>query len=556
LFARREESSRSVLSGVCRSCIASPILSRSIELQRAAYGLHEFQRQNIRKMRVPDRTSLSEPSLGQYETRFRALAEASAAAIFIAQNGKISYANPALAALTGFEPADLLGMDPLELVHAADRAGAEAHRDARDEDGEAHREVRIHTRTGDECWIDLTTTQVVYESGAAIVGTGIDVTERKRLEQRAQQGQQLEAIGRLAGGVAHDFNNLLMVISGETESLLDRLPHESPLRASLHEIARAADRAASLTQQLLAFGRRQVLIARPVDLNQVVLDLPVLLGAQGGGISTHLTPDLPPVRVDRTRLDQALINLVSNARDAMGNGGSLTIATDIVNADASMREGRPWLPGGRWVRLQMIDTGPGIAPEVLPHVFEPFFSTKSAGPATGLGLSTVYGIVKQSDGFVWIESEPGAGARVTILLPPVQRPAYAPIAAAAPAVVPGRVLLVEDEDGVRHLLATILDRNGFAVSSAPSAETALEMLASTAFDVLLTDVMLPGMTGPELARHVRRQFPNMRVLFMSGYTGDLVPDVAEFGNEGAFIQKPFGSRALMARLRSLLADRA
>jgi two-component system cell cycle sensor histidine kinase/response regulator CckA len=238
----------------------------------------------------------------------------------------------------------------------------------------------------------------------------------------------------------------------------------------------------------------------------------------------------------------------------MGNRGSLTIATDLVDVDASMREGRPWLPAGRWVRLQMSDTGPGIAPDVLPHVFDPFFSTKGAGPATGLGLSTVYGIVKQSDGFVWIDSEPGAGARVTILLPPDEPQAAAASSAPAPAAVPGRVLLVEDEDGVRHLLANILDRNGFAVSSAPSAEAALEMLGTASFDVLLTDVMLPGMSGPELARRVRKEFPAMRVLFMSGYTGDSVPDVAEFGDERAFIQKPFGSRVLMTRLRSLLAD--
>jgi two-component system cell cycle sensor histidine kinase/response regulator CckA len=501
---------------------------------------------------VPERTSVSERSLRQDETRFRALAEASPAAIFIAQNGRISYANPALAALTGFEPAELLGMDPLDLVHAADRAGAAARRDARvrDENWETHHEVRIQTRTGDECWIDLTTTQVVYESGAAVVGTGIDVTERKRLEQRMQQGQRLEAIGRLAGGVAHDFNNLLMVISGETESLLDRLPHESPLRTSVHEIARAADRAASLTQQLLAFGRRQVLIARPVDLNQVVLDLPALLGAQGAGISTHLTPDLPPVRVDRTRLEQALINLVSNARDAMGARGSLTIATDLVEVDVPMREGRPWLSGGTWVRLQVSDTGPGIAPDVLPHVFEPFFSTKGAGPATGLGLSTVYGIVKQSEGFVWIDSDPGAGARVTILLPPVQQPAAVPAGASAPAAVPGRVLLVEDENGVRHLLASILDRNGFAVSSAPSAEAALDMLGTASFDVLLTDVMLPGMSGPELARRVRRDFPGMRVLFMSGYADqDSRSGVPAGAN---FINKPFSGKELVTAVEAVL----
>jgi two-component system cell cycle sensor histidine kinase/response regulator CckA len=269
----------------------------------------------------------------------------------------------------------------------------------------------------------------------------------------------------------------------------------------------------------------------------------------------ELARNLPPVRVDRARLDQVFVNLVANARDAMGRRrGALTITTDLVTVDDAMREGRAWLPGGTWVRMQVADTGPGIAPDVLPHVFEPFFSTKSAAPGIGLGLSTAYGIVKQSGGYVWIESDPGSGARAVILLPPAETvPEEVPTAAALPTGQP-QVLLVDDEEGVRELLGTVLERNGFVVQSAASAEAALQILSNASFDVLLTDIVLPGMTGIELARRVLAQAPRTRVLFISGYTGDAVLDAADLGAAPNFIQKPFGSRVLVARLRSLLAE--
>jgi nitrogen-specific signal transduction histidine kinase/CheY-like chemotaxis protein len=403
----------------------------------------------------------------------------------------------------------------------------------------------------------VSTAQIVYERGAAVVATGIDVTPRRRLEARMQQARQLESVGRLAGGVAHDFNNLLMVIGGETECLLDALPPSSPLRGSLESIARASERAASLTEQLLAFGRRQFLIARPTSVNEVVLDLEAALRRDGVGVALRLATGLPPVHVDRARLDRVLANLVSNAREAMGRApGSdaalLTMSTDLVQVDDAMREGRPWLPGGAWVRLQVADNGPGIPTDILPHVFEPFFSTKNGGPATGLGLSTVYGIVKQSDGFVWVDSDPGAGARVTILLPPAEA-TLAPVPVEpAPASDAPRVLLVEDEDGVRALLTNVLRREGFVVSSAATAEAALALAARQPFDVLLTDVVLPGMRGPDLAARLTGQLSHLRVLFMSGYTGEAILDSVGSAAPSAFIQKPFGSRALVARLRALL----
>jgi two-component system cell cycle sensor histidine kinase/response regulator CckA len=497
----------------------------------------------------PQLNSTDEAILRQSEAKFRALAEASPAAIFIAQHGSISYANPALAALTEYARGELIGLDPVRLLHPSERG----------HDFDPRREVRVHTRSGHERWIDLAVAPIVYEGGAAVVGTGIDITDRKRLEERMRQGQRLEAVGRLAGGVAHDFNNLLLIITAETEQIAGSLSPDDTLRASADAIAQAAARAALLTEQLLAFGRRQLLIARTVDVNEVVLEFEGMLrdgSREPLPTITHLTPDLPSVRVDRGRIEQVLVNLAANAREAMGNRGSLTITTDLVDIDRAMQAGRPWLPGGTWVRVRVEDTGPGIPPDVMPRVFEPFFSTKAGGPGIGLGLSAVYGIVKQSGGYVWIESEPGAGARVVILLPAAQVPrASGAPAAEAPAVEP-RVLLVDDEDGVRDVLTTILARDGFVVRSAATAEAALEMVADASFDVLLTDVVLPGMSGPELASHVRGRDPRTRVLFMSGYTGDAVLDDAEFGEAPAFIQKPFGSRALLDRLRSLLAESA
>jgi two-component system, cell cycle sensor histidine kinase and response regulator CckA len=488
----------------------------------------------------------AERTIRDSEAKFRALAEASPAAIFIAQHDRITYANPMLATLTEYESDELIGMAPVALLRPSDDPRVPAS------------EVRVQTRSGEERWLDLTTAAIVYDGGPAVVGTGIDITDRKRLERRMHQGQRLEAIGRLAGGVAHDFNNLLLVISGETERLLAEMRADDPMRASAEAIGRAAERAAALTEQLLAFGRRQTLIARPVDVNQVVADLePLIRDAVGprSRVVLELARNLPPVRVDRARLDQVFVNLVANARDAMGRRrGALTITTDLVTVDDAMREGRAWLPGGTWVRMQVADTGPGIAPDVLPHVFEPFFSTKSAAPGIGLGLSTAYGIVKQSGGYVWIESDPGSGARAVILLPPAETvPEEVPTAAALPTGQP-QVLLVDDEEGVRELLGTVLERNGFVVQSAASAEAALQILSNASFDVLLTDIVLPGMTGIELARRVLAQAPRTRVLFISGYTGDAVLDAADLGAAPNFIQKPFGSRVLVARLRSLLAE--
>jgi hypothetical protein len=490
------------------------------------------------------------------ESTFRALAEGSAAAFFIYQDSKLRYVNPTLEALLGYKADELIGRDPLELIHPDHHAGLATRREGRPRAAgvEDRREVRVRTRSGDERWVDLTTAPIVYLGRAAVVGTAIDITDRKALEQRVMASQRLEAVGRLAGGIAHDFNNLLLVISGQTERLLEGLGRGHPLRGAAAAIQGAAQRAAALTHQLLAFGRRQMLIPSPIDLNTVVGDMEALLRHSVGkdvAVVTELTYNLPRVRADRAQIEQVLVNLAANARDAMPEGGQLTLTTDVFAVTDELRRSRPWLTDGNFVRLQVTDTGVGVSPDALPHLFEPFFTTKPGGPGSGLGLATVYGVVKQSGGFIWVDSHPGQGTRVTLLLPAVEATVQEPMTTRPAPRENAVVLLVEDEEAVRELLTSALERAGFEVHAATSGEEALELERQRRFDLLVTDVVLPKITGPQLAREIRHRSPETRVLFMSGYAGDSL-DAAESGGPRTFIQKPFSSRALVDRVRELL----
>ena len=366
---------------------------------------------------------------------------------------------------------------------------------------------------------------------------------------------QLEAISRLAGGVAQDFNNLLMVVEGHAEKLRAQLPREDELRASVDAIAAASRRAVTLTQKLLAFGRRQSLTPAAVDLNATINEcLPLLRRRFGRGVRVvaNLEEHLPPVRADRTQIVQMLMNLGRTAGEAMPAGGTFTVTTDAAVVDLEMRRSRPWLSSGRFVRLQLSDTGAGIEEESLPHVFEPFF-TPAGSRGDGLDLPSVYGVVKQSGGFIWIDSRIGQGTRITILLPPAavdQERTEPPPAAAAP-----HVLLVEDDEEVRELLLEVLHAHGLRATAVGSAEEALAIESLDGFDLLLTDVGLPGLEGPDLARAVRRRAPDMPVLFISGHSGDIFAHEADLASPRAFLQKPFSSRALVASLKELLGSR-
>jgi PAS domain S-box-containing protein len=397
-------------------------------------------------------------------------------------------------------------------------------------------------------------------SGAAVrmVGGMSDLTERKQLEARLLQSHRLESVGRLAGGIAHDFNNALTVILGTLDLHLTRLTPGDELREDLLEVRRAGERAAALTRQLLAFSRRQALQIQVVSLNAVVKGvLGMLTRLAGDGIDLHFDPDpdLQPVRADPGQFEQVLFNLVANARDAMRSGGTLTISTRNVSPRDVPVAARSALLAGSYVMLEVADTGVGMTEDVRAHVFEPFFTTRPAGQGAGLGLSTVYGIVKQSEGHIWLDSAPGRGTRVRIYLPQVDAAAQDRPASGTPAVA-GRtetILLVDDERPLRQLAARILENAGYTVLPAASGEEALEILVETSGGVhlLLTDLVMPGMSGRALAEAARARLPSLRVAFMSGYTDDATP-YDGISASVPFISKPFTSEGLRQAVRDAL----
>ena len=483
------------------------------------------------------------------------LADASPAPLFVIQDHRLRYVNRAFATLAGTEPTDLVGRASLDVIHPDDRA----HLLERGYDQQGARsQFRIRRPDGTETWVYATTAPLLYEGRPAIIGTAIEISERRHAQEAVARSQRLEAVGRLAGGIAHDFNNLLQVVIGHAERLTGGLPPDSPLQKSAVEIRTSASRAAQLTDRLLSLGQRQVLEPRSLDLPRLVGDLRNAIQRRVGPSVTVVLRRgrrAAPVRADRMRLIHVLAHLVDNARDAMPDGGRLTISTDLLEVDEAMRAERPWLRAGGYMRLQVEDTGTGMDPALAARAFEPFVTTKPKGGGAGLGLATVYGLVKQSNGFVWMESASQSGTHVIVLLPIDGSPAGAEAPAPPPAVAAvrdlPRVLLVEDESAVRELLSSALERNGFDVVTAGSAEEALA-LASPAFQILLSDISLPGMSGVQLARQLRRSLPALRVLLMSGYARDEFTDGPNALDDLPFIPKPFATRTVVERLRSLI----
>ena len=488
------------------------------------------------------------------------LADASPAPLFVIQDHRLRYVNRAFAALAGTDASALIGRASIDIIHPDDRAhllerGYEQQQGGL---GASRSQFRIRRPDGTETWVYATTAPLVYEGRPAIIGTAIEVSERRHAQDAVARSQRLEAVGRLAGGIAHDFNNLLQVVIGHAERLTGGLPPESPLQKSAVEIRTSASRAAQLTDRLLSLGQRQVLEPRSLDLPRLVGDLRNAIQRRVGASVTVVLRRgrrAAPVRADRMRLIHVLAHLVDNARDAMLEGGRLTISTDLLDVDEAMRVERPWLRSGAYMRLRVEDTGTGMDPSLAARAFEPFVTTKPKGGGAGLGLATVYGLVKQSNGFVWAESAPQAGTRVIVLLPIDGNPATAEAPAPTPAAVSGRdrprVLLVEDESAVRELLSSALERNGFDVVAAASAEEALT-LASPVFRILLSDISLPGMSGVQLAKQLRRMLPGLRVLLMSGYARDEFAEGPNALDDLPFIPKPFATRTVVERLRSLI----
>ena len=396
-----------------------------------------------------------------------------------------------------------------------------------------------------------------------------DTTERRSREkarhhnlEQVHEAEKMEAVGRLAGGMAHDFNNLLMVVRGYSELLAARLGPDNPLHKHAEEIQQATDRAAALTKQLLAFDRKQVLVSRVSDPNELVRRAEKLLRPLVGQdieLVTVLDPSLGRVKVDPDQFEQVIMNLALNARDAMPEGGKLLIETSNVSLDQAYEGRLEGMPSGPCVMLSVSDTGVGIEPEARAHIFEPFFTTKERGRGTGLGLSTVYGIVKQSGGHIWVYSDRGKGAIFKVYLPRVGAALHAPLADPAPAPtvsVPGTetILLVEDEAGVRNVTREFLEANGYRVLEAGEGSEALLIceLHQGPVHIMVTDVAMPGLTGPEVAQRARLLRPEMRILFVSGFTNSalLQHRVSEGG--ACFLQKPFSLSALGQKLREML----
>jgi len=384
--------------------------------------------------------------------------------------------------------------------------------------------------------------------------------ERQALEEQLRQAQKVEAIGRLAGGVAHDFNNLLTVIRGYVDISLAELPPESPVRSDLEEARDAADRAADLTRQLLAFSRRQIIEPRISDLNAIVESSEKLLRRLIGEdieIAIVLNPHLGRAKVDRAQIEQVIVNLAINARDAMPQGGRLTFETDNVDLDNAYARAHTAVQPGPHVMLAVSDTGQGMDRGTLSHLFEPFFTTKEFGKGTGLGLATVYGIVKQSGGNIWVYSEPGRGTTFKIYLPRVDEPAE-PLAPKETdrATLRGSetILVVEDEDAVRTLTRRVLESKGYTVLDANQGLAAIELAEKHdgPIHLLVTDVIMPQMSGRALAQALSAVRPSMRVLYVSGYTNNAIVHQGVLDPGTPFLQKPFTPKALASKVRDIL----
>jgi PAS domain S-box-containing protein len=401
------------------------------------------------------------------------------------------------------------------------------------------------------------------ENGHEILeGTLIDMTQRRSLESQLQQSQRMESLGMLAGGVAHDFNNLLTVINGYSAMQLESVPANTPVHHYATEIKSAAERAAALTRQLLAFSRQQVMEERTVNLNSLVRDFEKFLRRLIGEdieVRSSLHQGLGTVRVDAGQMEQVLMNLVVNARDAMPTGGAITIETSNIDLDpATLERPLPVAPGP-YVRLSVTDTGTGIAEQVLPHIFEPFFTTKALGKGTGLGLATTYGIVQQSRGYIDVQSKPGAGARFDVYLPRLAKAASStgpekPTQAARGAE---GILLIEDNQPLRTMAKTLLESYGYSVFTLedPSQLDSFCEIHSGRIDLLLTDVVLPRMSGTEVAKRVSAIIPRVKVLYISGYPTHALLDRSLLDATGAYLQKPFPPALLAAKVREVLDQR-
>src|SRR2546421_3075940 len=506
----------------------------------------------------------AEAALTRSETTYRSLVEDSPFGIFqSAPDGRLIAVNPALVSILGYDSetellqrnvASDIYVDPAERARLIEEV---THR------GSVSAESVWRRKDGKTVTVRQTG-RVVRDAQGRVEYFNViveDITAHKLLEAQFRQAQKMEAVGRLAGGIAHDFNNLLTAILGSADLLLDTLAPDAPEREDLEDIRKAAKRAADLTRQLLAFSRQQVLAPQVLDVNELVANMEKLLRRLIGEdveLRTALASGLGAVKADPGQLEQVIVNLAVNARDAMPQGGRLTIETGNVELDQAYAEQHFPAQPGPYVLLAVSDTGTGMDAATLSRIFEPFFTTKEKGKGTGLGLATVYGVVKQSGGYIWVYSEPGQGTSFKVYLPRVAEapePARPDVAAAAPLRGSETVLLVEDDEMVRNLTRRMLAGRGYTVLTASRGEDAMGVVERHAgsIDLLVTDVVMPGMSGRALAQRLLAMRPGLKVLYLSGYTDDAIVHHGMLEPGVAFLQKPFSADVLARKVREVLA---
>jgi PAS domain S-box-containing protein len=507
----------------------------------------------------------AEEALRGSEYRLRTLLETmNLIALVLDARGRVEYVNPFLLNLTGYTREEVVGESWFDrFIPAADRPGLDRMFSEVLAHGEhSHHRNSILTKSGEERIIAWHNT-VLRDAGGRPTGSlsvGEDITEHARLEEQYRQAQKMEAVGRLAGGVAHDFNNLLTVITSYGQILLEDLDPADPRRQDLEPILQAATGAAALTRQLLAFSRQEVIQPRAVAMAEVVAQAEKLLRRVIGEditLSTILGAVPSVIQIDPGQLDQVIMNLAVNARDAMPEGGKLTIETGVVEFDEEYAKAHWPATPGRFALLAMTDTGHGMDEATRARIFEPFFTTKEPGKGTGLGLATVYGIVKQSGGFIWVYSEPGQGTTFKLYFPAVEELAEAGVLQPVLAEVARgseTILLCEDAPAVRAVAREILERSGYTVLEAPTGRAALDLVAkrSAPIALLITDVVMPEMSGKQLAEAFKALRPESRVLYMSGYTDDAIVRHGVLEPGIAYLQKPFSIDDLTRKVREVL----
>jgi PAS domain S-box-containing protein len=508
-----------------------------------------------------------EEALRRSEARYRSLILSAAYGIYRSSlEGKFLDVNPALINMLGYgSPEEVTALDPKQDVFLNPEELARLSDDYRRTGSLNGVEVQWKRKDGHVIIVRLSGRAMdgQDEAKGELEVIAEDITERRQLEEQFRQAQKMEAVGRLAGGVAHDFNNLLMVINGYTEVLLEQLEPGDGRHQKVQSIQQAADRAAMLTRQLLAFSRKQLLELKVVDVNHVISDMERLLRPLIGEnieLITRLAPDAGRTRADAGQLEQVIMNLVVNAKDAMPDGGKITIQSSDVTVRQNFREHR-FIQPGRYVVISLGDTGHGMDKETLSRIFEPFFTTKEKGKGTGLGLSTVYGIVKQSGGYVFANSDLGGGTTFYIYFPRVEDSPEALLPVKAQDNDNGgseTVLLVEDEDSVRELVRETLAGRGYRVLEADNGEAGLRLaeVHGDEISILITDVVMPGMGGRELAKRLMAMRPKIGVLYLSGYTEDAIVNHGALDPGTAFLQKPFTLQKLAQKVREVLRSKA